>query len=234
MSIDAVIPYRETRSDELRHAIRSICANLKFVDKIFIIGDRPPACLRGLYHIPFRQTIDIAKNTLDILNIAASAKEISHKFVWTADDIYIMNPLKSLPVAHRGTYDDIIAERQSKSKFSYKYYTRRMEMTNERLKSLGVIKPLCYELHIPFLIDKKLWNKVSDMITPQFNKLSMYHNLNNLGGIQMKDVKVRVKDWVPDGDFISTHETTFEINKAGQVVRCKFLDRTKYECSCRG
>lgn len=217
-----VIPYRMSYSNELIYMVRSL-KNLPHKD-VWIIGDRPRLRTK---HIPFKQTADIASNTLEILNLAINTPEISDEFIWMADDMFVMKFLSNPPIHHRGPYLEILNTYRNKNRNNY--YVRRMQKTHNRLVELGVKSPLCYELHIPFLINKKKWSKVSKYITPDLNKLSMYANLNRLGGTQVRDVKVRQKDRIPRGSFISTHDSTFGNNRAGRLIRDTFSEKSKYE-----
>lgn len=221
---DVVIPYKLSLADEISYMLRSL-KNISH-GQVFIIGDRLKLSNKATY-IPFKQSMDIAQNTLDIMNIACSDERIADKFYFWHDDTYLMKPLKSIPVLHRGSYRTIIDSYPVSRRFGY--YIKRMTATHNRLIAMGIKAPLCYELHIPTLISKKKWNEVSRYITKDLNKISMYGNLNNIGGTYMKDVKVRSKDWVPAGYFISTHDSTFGSKEAGRLVRDTFPDKSEYE-----
>lgn len=228
--MDIVVPYRQSRSEELRYALRSL-KNVPH-SRVFIIGDRPSFVSGKVIHIPYRQGSDIAKNTLNILNLAVDVPEVSDNFIWMADDMYFMQKVYRIPVLHRGSYDDVLAKYENRR---FNYYVQRQIKTNEKLKSIGINNPLCYEIHVPFVINKKKWMSVREHITPEFNKLSMYGNLCNIGGTKPKyknsnfDVKVRQKDWIPDGAFASSHDATFGTNSLGKLVRERFSERSEYE-----
>jgi len=223
--IDIVIPYRSSPSNELLYSLRSIDKNLPHKD-IYIIGHKYKG-LKDVNFVPFNQSVDVGRNTFNILHLAIKNPDISEKFIWTHDDIFIMNRRLNIPVYHRGFMRDILDEYKSKSK--YNYYVRRMQNTYKKLVSMGISNPLCYELHVPFIITKKKWLDVSQYITHDLNKLTMYANLNNLGGVKTKDVKVRNKDKLPSGGFISTHDATFGSNSAGALIRDKFKEKCRYE-----
>ncbi len=217
--MDIVIPYRRSNSDELIYALRS----LKHArhGKVFVIGDVPN--LQNITHIPYRQGSDIAKNTHNILNIACNTPEISENFIWMHDDMYFMKPVYRIPIFHRGSYEEIL----EKYGHRYNYYINRMQKTNSKLKEMGIEKPLCYEVHVPFVVNKKKWLELD--IPDGYNKLSMYGNLCRLGGAKTKDVKVRQKDWIPKGAFASSYEATFKTNSLGNLIRDMFLERSIYE-----
>src|SRR5690606_39282693 len=122
---------------------------------------------------------------------------------------YCIIPNIKIHTKHSGTYEETIDKHQNRM---FNYYVRRQVQTNEKLKSMGIANPLCYELHIPFTINKKKWLSVREHITPALNKMSMYGNLCSIGGTKTKDVKVRTKDWIPEGAFASSHDTTFRTN----------------------
>lgn len=218
--MDIVIPYRKARSDELIYALRSL-KNFNH-GKVFIIGDDPQ--LQNITYIPYRQTGNIAENTQRILDIACAAPEISDNFVWMADDMYFMKPVYRIPVLHRGTYDEIIERYKLRL---HNFYVNRMVQTNKMLKSLGIENPLCYEVHAPFVINKKRWQALD--LPNGCNKLSMYGNVYKLGGTRTRDMKVRARDWIPSGSFASSYDNTFRTNSLGKYVRELFPDRSVYE-----
>lgn len=222
--MDVVIAYRQSFSEELVYMLRSL-QNLPH-DRVYIIGDRPRVSGKVI-HLPYKQTADLAHNTLTIMNMACEDAEISDDFIWIPDDVFIMQKLTKLSVYHRGKYADIIKEYKKKGKRNY--YTERMQRTYNHLLMLGVEDPLCYELHVPFVINKEKWNSIKPHVKKDHNKLSMYGNLNDIGGTKARDVKVRRDSPYPTGHFVSTHDSTFGSNKIGKMIRDKFPERSIYE-----
>lgn len=223
--MDVVIPYRRSPTQELMYALRSL-KNLQH-DKVFIIGDKPSWLSDKARHIRFRQTMDIAANTLAIMNLAACHPEVSEDFIWMPDDVFVMRRVLA-STHHRGRYAEILQAYKNRGIVSG-YYIRRMQSTYSQLLRMGIKDPLCYELHIPFVVNKQMWNSVKDHIKKDHNKLSMYGNINKIGGTLMRDVKVRRKNWVPSGSVISTHDATFGSNRAGELIRSTFRERSIYE-----
>ena len=222
-TMDVVIPYKKTNSKELIYMIRSL-ENLPH-GEIYITGDEAP--LTGVTQIPFSQVYDVATNTLGILDFACQQADISSDFIWMSDDIFVMEKISELPVSHRGEYAGICKEYRLAN--NQTYYTRRMERTRDRLIDLGIEKPLCYELHMPFVINKRKWNNIRMEINNKLNKLSMYGNLNRIGGTMVEDCKTRSLKLIPEGPFISTFDDVFERGAAGQLIREKFNRRSPYE-----
>lgn len=220
---DIVVPYKRSNSNELLYMLRSI-KNLPHRD-VYIIGDDP--YLQNITYIPSRQTRNIAKNTLNIIDIAANHPDISDNFILMHDDMFVMEPIKEIPVHYRGTYAEIIAK--NKKAGVDNLYTQRMEFTYDHLKKWGIKEPLCYEMHIPFVISKRWWNFFRPMITEKVNKLSTYGNLARIGGTQAEDVKVRKSKRIPDGPFISTYDVTFGATPASRLVIETFKEKSIYE-----
>lgn len=217
-----VIPYKASNSDELRYALRSL-KNYKHKD-LWIIGDKPDFINDDVNYLPYRQTADIAQNTLNIIKMACENPDITENFVLMHDDMYFMRKISAIPVYHRGTYDEVLEG--YKNRLS-NYYLRRMKNTKVHLMKLGVEKPLCYELHIPFTINKSKWLELE--LDTRYNKLSVYGNLHKIGGTKHKDVKVRSKNRVPGGLFVSSHESSFAYNDLGKKIRALFIEKGQYE-----
>jgi hypothetical protein len=218
--LDIVIPYRRTHSNELVYALRSL-KNFPH-GRVFVIGDNPN--LPGVIHIAYHQTGDVAHNTHAILTLACNSSIISANFVWMADDMYFMRPIRKIPVLHRGYYDEIIETYKNRR---FNFYVQRMIRTNDALKRMGVDNPLCYEVHAPFVINKGKWLALN--APSALNKLSMYGNIYKIGGIKTKDMKVRAKDWVPKGTFASSYDNTFGSNSLGKIIREMFPEECEYE-----
>ena len=222
MPLDVVIPYKQSFSNELIYTLRSL-KNIPHRN-VFIVGDKTRLKVN---HIPYIQTANIAINTLNIINLAVESEEVSSSFIYLHDDMYTLRPIKSIPIHHRGLYRDIVQEYQEAGKNTF--YTKRMQTTYTRLLSMGIKDPLCYELHIPFVINKAKWLKFASHITPDVNKLSMYGNLNEIGGTKINDVKVRRGGYCNNDMFVSTHDGSFNNSEVGRAIRTMFNEKSPYE-----
>lgn len=219
-----VIPYKRSGTDELIYALRSL-RNYSHTN-VVIIGDKPEKLdLDKITYIKFRQTPNIARNTSEILKLACTLKEVTEDFVFMHDDMYVLQKITKIPVYHRGPYEEVI---EKYTRRFANYYIRRMRVTNHYLKTQGIKKPLCYELHVPFVFNKKKLMQLE--LDERFNKLSLYGNTYKIGGIKkLKDVKVRNKEWLPTGKFASSHDNTFNRNKLGKTLREMFNEKSVYE-----
>ena len=97
-------------------------------------------------------------------------------------------------------------------------YIKKLMLTNSKLSKLGIQNPIDYELHIPMEMEKqKLFTIVRDY--PECLWRSMYGNLYNVGGTQMKDVKTyankrhrdRSNEMTEGSTFVSTEDNSFKI-----------------------
>lgn len=220
--MDIVIPYIYTRSDELIYVLRSL-KNIPHRN-VYIIGDKPRFQLKNITYFYQEQTHNPALNTNTILTKICETEEISDDFIWLADDIYFLKPIKEIPTLHRGLYKDIV---EKNKKLRPNFYRKRIEATYKYLLDRGIKDPLCYELHTPFVINKQKWLELD--LSPEYNKRSVYGNIYNIGGTETKDVKVRTKDWIPQGLFASSHDGVFDNQRFGDYIRDKFKNKGYYE-----
>lgn len=223
--LDVVYLVRHGKNEELRYSIRSL-VNIPHKD-VYIVGHKPDWAITK--HIKTKQNESPFTNTANNLKAACLSKDISSDFILMNDDFFIMKPLKSMQTYHRGTYKEVL-----KNTKSYSAYTRNMGRTQKLLEGMGYENPLCYELHIPIVINKtKMLEalKLVESTVSKFNKRSLYANMAGIGGRKMKsDVKVTdVKQAPPRTTFVSTTETSFNLGKVGNKIRNKFTERSVYE-----
>ena len=223
--MDIVIPYLQTSSDELRYALRSIEQNVEH-DRVFIIGDRP-GWIKNVEYIPYHQAYRRYHNVRNIMQLACDNPDISDDFIFTNDDIFIMKPTKHFNY-HRGTIEEVAEY------FSGRYKTNLLR-TKELLEKLGYKDTLCYELHIPTILNKQKKEKASlirKKHIPENQNIqlrTLYGNLYNLGGRKIKDVKVYDNQQkIPRGHFISTSELTFQ-GKVGDHIKAHFPNKSRFE-----
>ncbi len=150
--IPVVIPYRRelAQGNELLYAVRSWCENARFPHRIFIIGDREEWMdTENITVIECPKVSDIP--TVDLVNkiwTAVNCKEITDRFIWTADDIYVMNPIGLAHIEIPKTTGKMNPHTRSGWK------KESMEKTVEILADTG-LPTLDYDTHTPVLFDKK-------------------------------------------------------------------------------
>jgi hypothetical protein len=206
--MDMVWVYKNTsNSDELEYSIKS-AKNVEHGREI-VVGDKPlfettaehkkPYIVRWAYLSPHHDVVSK-------LNYACTL-DISDDFILMNDDFYCLIPT-TIPTAHRGTLDDHIAGRRVNDS-----YTKTLSKTNDYLKSLGIDKPLSYELHIPMVFNKDKLSIMYEELIPRYTHASvmltrsLYGNIYNIGGEYMDDVKNATN--YREQTFLSTNEKTF-------------------------
>jgi len=219
---DVVIPYRLSRSGELNYTLRSL-KNLAHRN-VFIIGDYPSG-LRGIEYIPYYQSHNVAKNTLEILKIALDNENISDDFIWMHDDMMILRPIRKIPIYHMGSYEQVIENTKQNN-----FYKKIKVNTFNLLKEHGVQDPLFFDVHTPFVFNKTKLSQAIHLMNDKVNKISLYANLNGLEGKRIpQDVKVRgLKTYYHD-TFVSTHDASFGVGETGKRIREIFKEKSKYE-----
>lgn len=213
-------------NEELRYSLRTL-KNLKH-DRVFFVGHQP-YWTQNVHHI---ETDQIGKpkhiNTYNNLLAACRNEEISDDFILMNDDIFIMKPLKELKMHHRGLIKDVLEEAYATGRVTLSI--KRMERTLVYLENIGYKDPLCYELHIPMVINKKKYLELhQSQSLADYNKRSVYGNIYKVGGSKMTDVKIRKQDQELPKDFISTADRSFKLLWVGEHIRENFTEYSKYE-----
>ena len=108
-------------------------------------------------------------------------------------------------------------------------------MTDRKLKKHRIENALDYELHVPMVMQKAA---LADILLryPQYLWRSMYGNLINVGGIEIKDVKIHktrssrmsLKDISEDSSFLSTADDSFKFVLENGLQQM-FSNKTKFE-----
>lgn len=217
--VDVVIPCRTGVNHELKWALRSIDANLPHRNLWLI--NAAPIWYRGLlYQIPDPK--DKHHATDRALSSVVENDAISERFIWSNDDIYIMQPWDGRAVFHRGTIDEVIAIYTAAGISSH--YTTGMANTRDYLRGLGIDEPLSYELHAPMPMTKA---GVVEMMRHKeaagiaLHKRTLYGNLNyNNVATYLEDAKVyqsevwrkmlnRGQEYINGLPFLSSEDSVF-------------------------
>lgn len=201
--------------EELRYSLRSL-KNIPH-DRVFFVGGCP-RWAKNVIHIPTEQNGTKYKNTTGNLLTACNDNRISANFILMNDDFFILEPIKS-PTRelnlYMGTVQSYIDKLKKRHPTGSAYITG-MEQTKEFLKGLGVSDPLSYELHIPFVVNKKKFLKMFDLPGVKdiscFHKRTVYGNLYLKGSKDTPDVKIFFNSgFVPKklGKFLSCDDMGF-------------------------
>src|SRR5437870_3492740 len=102
--LDIVYLFKHSRhrDEELRFSLRSVAANLPFIRKVWIFGDRPAFLADDrsiIEHIPHEYIAPLlglktpVRNDMHMLVLASLLPEVAFDFVRFSDDYIILQPL---------------------------------------------------------------------------------------------------------------------------------------------
>ena len=217
---------RDVEPDELRYSLRSL-QNFPHGKVWFFTGS--PAGFKPDRHVPFEQTgLRKWEKATSTYRAIAETDEVSEDFWMFNDDFFILEPVEDLPYMYHGRLAALIASIRSKhgaSSYSRMLDRARLQLEERKLDSLN------YCLHVPMLFNKK---KVLEVLkefpnSPMFR--SLYGNYCKVGGVEANDCKVYDLESVPaEGQKLcSTYDVSFKDGKAGEWIRQRFPDPSKWE-----
>lgn len=216
-------------NEELRHSLRSL-ANLTRRGRVWAAGYRPRWATMD--EIPVQQHRTTFENSTANLAAACASPDVSDRFVYMNDDIFVLHRLQKIPPLHRGTVRQFVAEcRRIYGRPGR--YIMGLEATAELLRRRGVRDPICYEGHVPLVVDKRLMAEAlrvgRDLRVLHYRTL--YGNMARLGGEEIGDWKIRDTHSVPDPSwlFTSTVDSVFARGAVGQWLRERFPNPGAYE-----
>lgn len=230
--MDIVYPLKRSRQyEELRYSLRSVAANLEH-DRVFIIGGKPDWLSDEAIHLHAawrpQKHQDLRENVL----AACKDPRVSDPFILFNDDFFVMHPMKEVPVLNRGTSRET-EQSIELQRDSNPLYLQAMIYTREVLESQGYKDPLCFELHVPMVVHKKLMIKAYNpaRLFPRWHNRTAYGAYAGLTGETIKDVKVYSKSALPDlsSPFLSTNDGTFRDGVVGKHIRNRFTAKSPYE-----
>lgn len=228
---DVVFMVRQGRQyEELRYALRSIAANLPH-GRVWVYGGEP-RWLTDAAHVPVRQGAHTHTNTARIMSAIAGNRALSEEFYWFHDDMYVLDPIETIPRLWRETWSEWIArapERRDPHGVAKTY------ATTETLLAFG--KPLghSYELHIPMVINRDALRDMVAAVTawkPEalavVQKRSLYGNWTGYGGQRADDVKFHRATAALLGTFASSSDDALR-GGMGEELVARFPERCRYE-----
>lgn len=220
------------RNEELRYSLRSVCKNLIGFKRVWIFGGCPRDITPDV-RVRVQQEGDTKWDKVHTMfRMAAENKEITDNFILFNDDFFVMQPTDRIDTMYRCSLDDYIAIIEKKNRNHPTAYTKLLRECRDKLSSLGKTQ-LCYELHTPFIFNKKKLLKLLDDYPDQHCTRTMYGNIYGIGGKRHNDVKIF--DTNPSFDyensrFLSTEDSIVNVNNDIWRWMKKALDkRSKYE-----
>ena len=229
--MDFVYICKDGDNEELRYSIRSVMAS--FPDaKVWVVGGKPSWYNGNFIFIQQRSAKYI--NAINNLKTICSSEDISEEFVLMNDDFFIIEKLNSIDTFHGGLLLDKINLYKKISTTSG--YINKLEKTFNKITDLGLSNILDYELHVPMVMEK---TKLKSVLRhgSEFLWRSMYGNIFNVGGTEMKDVKVYTEGPLiaksyeiknTDHKYLSSTDTSFQMLYS-IILKKMFSTKSIYE-----
>ena len=172
-----VIPYCKefAQGKELLFALRSWAENCCFPANIVVIGDKEDWFSDEIHFIECpRMSDNPSVDTFNKLKVALESDIVTDDFVWTNDDIYVLQPIDLSHIQLPKVLGPLDTSK-------YKgFYRENMQRTIDCLKQLGAA---CqnYGTHTPVMFNKASWlgliAKLDEQITQGMLYTSIYFNL---------------------------------------------------------
>lgn len=177
---------------ELRLSLRSLEANCKDADRLFIVGNCP-RWVEEVVHIPMEDTY-VAEVNAFLKILRACETDISNDFLLMNDDFFMLQPFsaKDYPYFCRGYLEDRISDDP---------YGKSIENTCDFLQEHGKPRPLDFDVHCPMRINKGAFLLLKDTAEKVKNDdtgllcRSLYGNIFNKTGVGCTDPKLREDVW---------------------------------------
>lgn len=166
---------------ELRYSLRSL-KNINY-DNLYIIGGNPVWLQNARWVAASDCHKNKALNALDKLMIACDIPELSDDFILMNDDFYLLEP-QEIKYLSKGKLRQTVIEKKAEYNGSKYWYS--MDRTAKKFKD-----PLDFELHYPFIFNKKKFQALEDKykLCDAFLFRSLYGNYYKINGEFCKDNK---------------------------------------------
>lgn len=218
-------------NEELRYSLRTVVNSFPDSD-VWIVGGIPN-WYKG-NNISIEQNASKYNNAIENLKAIVKSKELPEEFVLMNDDFFIINKIDSLKHYHEGPLLNKI-EKYKELKMDPSY-VQKLGETYNRLQRMGIEDPVSYETHTPMIMLKERLGEVLEYC-PRSLWRSLYGNIHQVGGEEIKDVKVYYRDRFVDisndytkSDFplLSTDDESFLMIR-DNLFKKKFGKKSKYE-----
>lgn len=232
MKYDIVYVLRNDIQDnpeELRYSLRSVARNFPY-KKVIFAGGCPPGITPDR-HIKIRQQgVTKYEKVSNTIRQICSDPAVTSDFWLFNDDFFIMQKTRNMPYYCDGTLERRIREVKARCYGATSKYAFELINTAKVLQASGY-DSLNYALHVPMLINKKLALETLEEFPGHHMFRSLYGNRNQVGGVLMPDVKLRVLNEEPDPDaaLLSTDDLTFQKGRAGEYIRKQFTEPSRWE-----
>lgn len=177
-------------NNEIRYSIRSLERNFKFRN-IVVIGECPE-WLHGITYIPIKDSKSNVsgiklQNARQKYLTACNDQRISKDFMLMNDDFFFLEEVSEIRNYSRGTIEEMMSRHPTKAG----YYYHSLRDTDNKLKAMGIEKPIDFEIHGPMIFNKSDLLNVIGMVGMDryYSFRSCYGNLMNLKSEVVIDFK---------------------------------------------
>lgn len=215
-----VIPYCKefAQGKELLFALRSWYNNALFPANLVIIGDREDWFGEEVTVIEHQRTSDNPQiDTMEKLKLAIESSEVTERFIWTNDDIYLVNRISLAHIEIPKVLGEL-----NPSQFKG-VYANNMSRTVMLLDKIGLPK-LNYGTHTPVLFEK---SKLMEMLErfPEAESGVLFSSL--YFNSQAFPAHPVVLNWKTDQFLLPVISQNPDEQKAKELLRRKvFLNNT--------
>lgn len=212
-------------NEELRYSLRSVDANMPH-KRVWIFGGCPLGIVPDI-----RVRVDqVGKTKWDrvrnMYKMVCENKEITDDFIMFNDDFFVMQPTDHIEPMYRCSLEEHIKILESHRPSAY---SRLLRDCKETLTG----EPLSYELHIPFIFNKKKMLKMLNSFPNQHCTRTMYGNIYKIRGERSNDPKIfnsKPPFNYKNSQFLSTDDPVININNdIWRWLQKQFPKKSRFE-----
>ena len=222
--MDVVYPYKRPDDEfELRYSLRSL-VNVPH-GRVIIGGDKPRITSCKVVWAGAAPHADRFRSSGKNIWQALSQCDVSGDFIAMNDDFFVLRPWSGHR-AHRGSIEDYLASGSPTGG-----YRAMVERTRDILASFGIVAPLFYGLHVPFVYNaERLCTVLRELHGQSYSLRTVYGNLFPEACGQRDDVKVTEWNGAPPADdLLSSSDGCARDSKFRDWLRGKFPTPSQYE-----
>lgn len=218
-----LIPYIESKTEELKYCLRSI---EKFIDnpQVIIIGDKPQ-WINNINHIPFKDAPGYKNKERNIFEKLSLVKE---DFFYFNDDYFLLQPF------HETTYHFSGTILQSLST-----YHRNNECRGTLQNTFNLYGDIpSYYHHAPMFINHILFEDLKELdwsLDYGYCIKSIYCHNNGIEGVEYNDLKIRgpqheksILEMIDGRPYFSTDNGAVNTSMI-KVLESLYPNKSKYE-----
>ncbi|MBP5723962.1 MAG: hypothetical protein J6X18_10385 [Bacteroidales bacterium] len=216
-------------NEELRYSLRSVDANFPH-RKVWIYGGKPSDIEPDVF-VSVRQ-VGLTKweKVRNMLRLVCENKSITEDF-WLFNDDFFVNqkPTDFQPIYDGSIYKRIV-QIESRNYDKPSPYTAQLRQMVKELERRCPDSPMNnYAVHFPMLVNReKMMTILNRFQSPMFRVL--YGNYWDIGGVDMKDMKILRNSGVPDDAlYLSSDDSSFMTREIGRYIRKKFNQKSRFE-----